>query len=660
MIVQLNPQSSQVAAWVNDTQETLSSLHEVPTLEHPGAVAVFDRMNELAARCPELEVYLSESNRRQLRRIRYGLQRRAHVWRQVHQLARQQHDTPHIVSVIETAPVLEEVDRRLADHPYGETWRSYLMIDQLARVAMETWVADPTVRCALARQVLKRMSDLSLTAEQVHALQDPAIQHLRRKLEDWAEAPVDLLTLVLALEQYEHIRSNTIEGQVVEQMRALAFSRHAAAPELRAALDLHYRNANVRMSVSAQLLNDLLPVLQPEDRAVRDRILGADVRGQNRTWTGLRVRLVDDPTQLRLLILAEGQSRSRTVSSKGPVRLLTRDRSQFQADKELIVSPEGLFTYRASAQSTGRSTLLALETDYDQIPLLGWLVRQIALDRHDDQRSQVRAEIQQRISQEAQRRLDDSIHQRLTRIEDRWQQGVVTPLRDLELDPTTVEMRTAQQRLVTRYRLAADSQLAAYTPRPRAQSDNVMSFQLHESLPNNLLAQLKLDNRRVVLEELMKELSETLHIQRQDIHEQIPPDVIIQLGPDRPIQFEFDNERVLVTVRIKELHTPRRRWRNFVVRGRYRVDVAQTHVDLQRDGGIELISEQLGFRDQVTLRGIFTKVMTRDHRLNILRGRFLSDPRLSQLGVTQFVARDGWIGLSVGPLRPDQVAKAKR
>ena len=83
------------------------------------------------------------------------------------------------------------------------------------------------------------------------------------------------------------------------------------------------------------------------------------------------------------------------------------------------------------------------------------------------------------------------------------------------------------------------------------------------------------------------------------------------------------------------------------------------HVNLEREGGIELISEQLGFRDQIALRGIFTKVMARNHRLNLIRGRLATDPRLKNLSVTQFVVRDGWVGVSVGPKNPpDQPQEA--
>jgi hypothetical protein len=198
--------------------------------------------------------------------------------------------------------------------------------------------------------------------------------------------------------------------------------------------------------------------------------------------------------------------------------------------------------------------------------------------------------------------------------------------------------------------------LAAYTPRPRALQNSVLSLQIHESAANNLLQQLELEGRRIDMEELMVCLSEKLHINRADIHEELPPKAVVRLGYDRPIEVEFDDDRVLVTVRIAELSTGKRTWHNFVVRGRYRADVTRLSVDLSREGGIELISEELGFRDQIALRGIFTKVMTRNHRLNLMRDRFAEDHRLANLIVGQFVVRDGWIGVSISPLPRDRVA----
>ena len=330
-----------MASWVNDVQDTLNNLQTIATLEDPRVRDLCDRMSELAVRAPALEVYLTESNRRQLRRVRYGLERRSEVWRQLHQLAREQRETPQIINVIDAVPILTDVDQRLAVHPQGESWRTYLMLDKLTRIATETWVADPNMRSAAAREVLRRMSAASLTPDQKHVLEDPAIVRLQRRLEDWADTPLDLQTLVTSLEQYEQIRSAAVAAQVAEQMQALEFSRHASASDLYHALDMHYRNANVRFSISSQLLNDLLPVMEPEDRRIRDRILGADVSGKNRTWTDLHVRLIEDVSQLRLQIRVDGQSRSQTVSSKGPVRLFSRDRSQVSGRERIDRFPVG-------------------------------------------------------------------------------------------------------------------------------------------------------------------------------------------------------------------------------------------------------------------------------------------------------------------------------
>ena len=83
------------------------------------------------------------------------------------------------------------------------------------------------------------------------------------------------------------------------------------------------------------------------------------------------------------------------------------------------------------------------------------------------------------------------------------------------------------------------------------------------------------------------------------------------------------------------------------------------HVNLEREGGIELISEQIGFRDQVALRGIFTKVLTRNHRLNIIHDQAQKNAQLQNLGVTQFEVRDGWIGISVGRVIRTDVSKVE-
>ena len=164
------------------------------------------------------------------------------------------------------------------------------------------------------------------------------------------------------------------------------------------------------------------------------------------------------------------------------------------------------------------------------------------------------------------------------------------------------------------------------------------------------------DGRKFEIEALMELLQQQFGVRPNDIHQQIPEGVSITLAHGQPLGVEFDQDRILVTIKLAELRTPRKRWRNFTVRARYKADVGRTHVRLERDGSLELISKKLGFRDQIALRGIFIKVLSANHQFQVIQGRIKEDPRLANLRITQFVAREGWIGISLG--NPESLKQA--
>ena len=539
-----------LADWKQQVEHQLEALVTTPLAADPTA-GHLDALEQLADKVESLGVAAETDDQRVLlRSIGYAIVRRCALWQQVHRLAMEQIAAPAEVNVLDLLPVLQDVETRVAQHPQAEAWRNYLMLSRLMTVATENWVTDASVRREAARTVLERLADQELTSEQRQMVNDRAIQELQRHLTQWAEQPIELSFMLKTVEQFEQSHSDLLASELIGQLRSLKYSRQPSASALARAINAHYRNANVRITIAGQLLNDLMPTLQPMQQEIRDTILGAQVVGQNQTWTDLRVQLLEDADRLHLRVHADGQTSSRTVSRKGPVRLWSRDQSHFQADKDLIVSSSGIYVTHATAESQGESKLLEVKTDFDNIPVIGWVIQQIARDEHRSQRSRVRSEVQQRVRRQATQQLDNSIHQRLTGAENKMDATLIQPLRKLELDPTAVEMKTSQDRLAMRFRLASDEQLAAYTPRPRALADNVLSVQLHESAANNLLEQLDLEDERVELELLVQELADKLKIDRQDIHEEIPSGVAVRLASDRPIQVEFAEDRVVVIVRI--------------------------------------------------------------------------------------------------------------
>ncbi|HTN74708.1 MAG TPA: hypothetical protein VL096_05655, partial [Pirellulaceae bacterium] len=110
-----------------------------------------------------------------------------------------------------------------------------------------------------------------------------------------------------------------------------------------------------------------------------------------------------------------------------------------------------------------------------------------------------------------------------------------------------------------------------------------------------------------------------------------------------------DAGRLMLVIKIAELAQGRdHKWKNFTVQAYYVPNVETLDARLVRDGTIELIGERLGFRDQIALRGIFTKVLSKNRSFDLVPEKIARDPRLKSYQITQFTITDGWIGLAVG------------
>jgi hypothetical protein len=626
-------------------------------LEHAGSLADPEsadalRQLELVAAPPSEVGQLSHEDRQSMLRLAYAARRRADVWQHVHRLASRPGAVAAPAGEVESlARQLRKVDVLLRAGPYRAGWRDYLLLDELSSL-LATRPADRRELAAVCGRVLQRMVSAELTPAQREYLSRPAWQGVTELLWRSSQQEPPLRQLVQQLEDYEQTLTRDAALQLMQSCEFVDRMPSATALEpLLLAIDTHYRNANVRVAISGDLVNRAIPALHMYAEQVQDEILGALVRGQNATRTQLSVRLVPDQERLRLVLDARGQVMSRTASTKGLITLYNQGQSTFLAGKELVVTPGGISVSPTQAAARGRTRLVGLRSRLDDVPLVGWVVRLLARQQFDDQRPRLWAEVRQRVARSARARIDDEVGGRVARVEQRFRERVLSPLDRLELEPEALEMRTTAQRLILRGRLSAPSQLAAHTPRPQARGDSLLSLQLHESAANNLLEQLGLAGQRMTLPELVAVLVEQLDVPPFDLDRWNHGDVRVELASHQPIRFRFDDGRVLLTIDIARLSNGSRVWQDFTVLGYYRADVSQLQLEWVRDGAIQLISSRFGFRDQVAIRAIFTKVLARHHRLQVLERAIARQPNLRNLAVTQFVVDDGWIGISVGDMR---------
>ena len=181
-------------------------------------------------------------------------------------------------------------------------------------------------------------------------------------------------------------------------------------------------------------------------------------------------------------------------------------------------------------------------------------------------------------------------------------------------------------------------------------------MQVHETALNNILDRLNLAGRRIELRELYKEVTAIFNKNAPPPPDDLPEDVYVTFMESDPVRVDCEDGRVRLTIRMALLEHGKSKWRNFTVRGYYAPSANQLDANLARDGVIELIGDRLRVADQIALRGIFSRVLSRNRTLSLINKQLAIAPELQDQQVTQLVIHDGWIGVALGPKAPGRQA----
>ena len=116
-----------------------------------------------------------------------------------------------------------------------------------------------------------------------------------------------------------------------------------------------------------------------------------------------------------------------------------------------------------------------------------------------------------------------------------------------------------------------------------------------------------------------------------------------------------------MTLSVAKLTKSPRKWKDFQVRAYYKPEVNGRSAELVRDGVVQLMGARLSTGAQIALRGVFSRAFSKQKPWVLTPQRLANDPRLADLGITQFVIDDGWLGIALGPRRtaswPGQVRR---
>ena len=345
-----------------------------------------------------------------------------------------------------------------------------------------------------------------------------------------SDAP-DLHSLSSDLETYEQNRSPRLARSILKHQVRLAQSPDARQQELARQIEENYRNSNVRVAISAKLIQRFVPKQQNEMRPVRDRIVGTPVRGQSITNSENNVVLHPDTERWHVDLQSTGTVDSDTVADGGQVRVHTVGSTSFTAEKSIVVERGGVRMGQSTADASSSSHLLGVRTDFDWMPLVNDMVRTRAIDEYRRKRPLAQAEVEWKVAGRVERQLDEHAGGAVDRMQRQLREQVTGPLESAGVELTPIELTTTDRRVIARLRVAGRDQLGGHTPRPRAPSDSLASVQVHESALTNAAVSLTLDGKRLTAPELQQLVREKFARNKLPAETVVEADTVFEFAP---------------------------------------------------------------------------------------------------------------------------------
>lgn len=679
--------------WAMQVDHALDELRSLPRIDDERSG---DRIGDLA-KLSETGLQLAErvpARDQQIRWLRasHALARRAAVWGPIWQLARlsgDENDSParqaatsvpgverthhpsayslahfqnddHEIQVPgsadEVAMLTAAVRRDLRETGDAAGWTAFLLLDELDAAAMQD---DADERALLAQRFLSRLKHYSLQSEHRQWLQRGSVDALADELRSWTVRPIDYARLLSDLERGETDSIDLAAIKVSEAFQTLRFTESAEAARVADAIDVTYRNANVRTAISVDLINRFLPTLPARTEPIRTTVLGNDVRGVSTVKSDLSVQLQPSADSWQLTLGTDGDVATRSQSGQSGVSVLSSGHNTFHAQTPLIIRPKGYQVGETFVSVTGQQHLSGIRSPYDRWPLIGSLVHGIAESRFENALPVAKQISGDRIRREVTTELQTQLTQKARGAETQLDELVLGPLGRLNLDPQVIDLETTPRRLVARYRLAGDWQLASHTPRPRAWSDSWMSVQIHQSALNNTLERLLPTGQAKSIQEFYTDTMNLFGQNAKALPDDVPGDAMIEFASTRPITVEIDDGKVWITLRIVRLSEPDgAALTRFIVRAGYQPKVNGLESHLVRDGHLSIRGPGMTMGQRIAVRALFNKILSEQRPIPLTGPRVIAHPAMRGLAVSQLELRDGWLALAISPETSPRVATA--
>lgn len=651
--IELLREDPRLHAYLGQIEGLLQELQKVPSLADPKVGPILESLATRAGTLPAIASELPTRTRAILTEVRFAIRKRVAIWSAVHFASMNRPvnwvatNTVDPQRLVLARSSVSNISQLLTSDQAGVPWHEYLAIPELEKALSDGEISD--AESDLIRQVLRRLESSQLSLEQREFLAQPPMDSLVLELGPLVKEELTYEQLLKVLEAYEANPIGLYEQALARALEALKWSEQDREVVLAEALEVNYRNANMRFTVSEEFMNRMLPEMGAIREPVNDRMLGAKVTGTSETSNRLKIHLVPDESRLHFGLQANGVVLSRTRAMKDGFVFYNRGQAKFRASKFLSFDRDGILLTDSDAEAVSAQETTNVESDYDGVPVIGHFARMLAMQQKSGKERAANRIVEQKVANTARERLDDEIHEKLLAARQRLNTEVIEPLHEMGLEPQPIALETTADRMVVRYRLAGPEQLASYSPRPQALSNSLVSFQLHESVISNFAGGLELGGQEFDLPELVEHLADKLG-QPITLEQEVEQKLHVMFPKAGWLQARFDEGKVRIQLTFKELSLDEGKpWKNLTVEAIYlpMIDGSQLRLFRDPEEAIVVKGRRLRMRDQFAIRGIMNTVFDPRQVIDVIPEPILNDPRLQGTTIGQLTIENGWIAVSI-------------
>ena len=543
-----------------------------------------------------------------------------------------------------------DLDEMLSEQlPNNTGWQAYLAWDDLIQ-ASRVMNMDKSARVALrkaAQKFLARYHSPSLTDQQRELFQPYFSPEVMESIRSVASDEVDHTRLMKLIEGLEQRGRGDYAEYLNRQYQNLLWSNDPVAQELAGTIDSHWRNANFRIAINERLINQMLPHVPATTEPVSERLNGAKISGQSRIKTNqLQIALIPNPNEISLAIESAGQVTSDTVARRSGFTFQNHGMADFRVFQKLAFSRTDVTSEAPQASSNVRQKLVGLRGNYDRVPILGWLTRNIARKKADETTPEANALTKDRVEMGAKQRVESEVNQLVARFRQGLQQHVLSRLIAMDLEPETVQLSTSQSRIVGRYRIAGRDQMAAWQPRPTDYETDLLTVQIHQSAINNLLQRFELGGEEFNVTSFGQRIEEITG--KPYTGTATDADASFTFKKYDAIRVDFEDGIASVQFSFKRFQIGNGHpWKDIVIKANFNPTYMGTGIVLDRDNLFEVkSSSDLRLADQIAIRGAFTVILEPQYSFDLLPAVVREKVPALTMGIDQLSLAKGWCGVS--------------